>query len=121
VYAQVLLGYEKGAPLPGNGAMRPRFGQVHSERLRNIEVLQLWPLEFPMNTRASTTTRPLATLWRPTLVEVRAFEIAFAGLERVEIAGSRRWTIQRWLCDPMTYADAVRKQAESKAETWRWA
>jgi hypothetical protein len=120
VYVRVCFGYDGGVPTPGNGEMRPRFGQLYSYTVRNVPVLQLWPLDFAMNTRASTTTKPLATLWRPTLSSVHVTEIAFSGFERAEIAGRRRWLIQRWQCEPTNYQDAKRSEAKCKAETWRW-
>lgn len=91
-----------------------------SDKIRDVEVLLLWPLDFAMNTRASTTTKPLATLWRPTFGGVMATEMAFGGFERFQIAGRRRWMIQRWKCEPMSYAEAKRGEERCRAEVWRW-
>jgi hypothetical protein len=48
-------------------------------------------------------------------------EVSFGGFERVQLAGRRRWTIQRWRCEPVNYQDAKRREAECQAEKWRWA
>jgi hypothetical protein len=120
MYVRVLIGYERGVRLPGNGATRPRFGQLYSDELRNLEVLHLWPLDFPMNTKASTTVRPL-TLWHPTCSGVTISDIAFTGLERLRLPdGGSCWVFQRWLCEPMTYSDAKAGQAQAESEKWRW-
>jgi hypothetical protein len=86
-----------------------------------MKVLLLWPLDFPMNTRESTSTKPLATLWRPSVSAVTAIEMSFGGFEAVRLAGRRRWMIQRWQCEPMTFAEAKRREAQCKGEAWRWA
>jgi hypothetical protein len=121
VYVKVCLGYDGGAHAPAHGAQRPLFGQLYTDTIKSFDVLLLWPLDFPMNTRASTTTKPLATLWHPMLSVVVVNEMAFRGLERVQHAGCHRWMVQRWLCEPMDYQDAKRREAECKAQTWRWA
>lgn len=120
MYARVCLGYDGGVPAPAHGEQRPLFGQLYTDTVRSIHVLLLWPLDFPMNTRASTTSKPVATLWRPVLSSVAVNEMAFRGFECAPLAGSRRWMIQRWLCEPMPYQDAKRLEAKCKAETWRW-
>ncbi|MRD49363.1 hypothetical protein GHT07_18970 [Caenimonas koreensis DSM 17982] len=121
MFVKVCLGYDGGVPTPGHGEQRPLFGQLYSDKVRHVDVLLLWPLDFATNTRASTTTKPLATLWRPTLSTVMVNEMSFGGFERVQLASRRRWMIQRWRCEPMTYQDAKRREAECKAEKWRWA
>jgi hypothetical protein len=116
----VCLGYEKGVPSPAHGAKRPLFGQVFSDTLKSVEVLHLWPLDFAMSTVAAPTVDPLATLWRPHLSGVLQIHFGVSGLERVSIAGERRWVTQRWLCQPMSFADAKRQHDEVQAQTWRW-
>lgn len=120
MYAKVSFGYECGVPNPDHGERRALFGQVFSEWQRGIEVLQLWPLDFAMNTRENTTVSPLATLWRPTLSGVMIDAFGVSGVERIDLAGQRRWTIQRWLCTPVGYESARKQETERKAEHWRW-
>jgi hypothetical protein len=120
VYVKVCLGYDGGVPTPAHGEQRPLFGQLYTDTMHDVEVLLLWPLEFPMNTRATTTAEPLATLWRPVLSTVTVNEMSFRGLERVKLAGHQRWTMQRWCCQPSSYHDAKRLEAQVKAEAWRW-
>lgn len=41
------------------------YGQLVSGWVKGVLVLELWPVDFPLNTRASTSKRPLHTLWHP--------------------------------------------------------
>lgn len=71
--------------------------------------------------RSGESRKPLATLWRPELSGVMHSEFGVRGLEAIQSAGKRRWVAQRWLCEPMNYAQALEEQKRVQAETWRWS
>lgn len=121
MYAKICLGYDGGVPAPAHGAQRPLFGQLYTSVVQQREVLHLWPLDFAISTVHTTSSKPLATLWRPTLSGVMTSEFGVGGVERALLAGQPRWVIQRWLCQPLSLADAKRQEAEAKSEKWRWA
>lgn len=119
MFVKVCLGYDKGVPTPAHGAQRPVFGQLYSDWHKQREVVDLWPLDFHMNTKASTRVKP-RRLWRPEPAWVLHSEFAISGVERAEIAGRRVWVVQRWMITPMSFAQAQEEENQVKAERWRW-
>jgi hypothetical protein len=85
------------------------YGQLVTERVRGMQRLELWPVDFPMNTKATTTVEPHC-LWKPEVSAVLEYGFAFSGLERV----GRRWVAQRWFCEPCAPADILRDLREEE-------
>jgi hypothetical protein len=81
-----------------------RYGQLVTDRIRGMQRLELWPVDFPMNTKAPTTLEPQC-LWQPQVSVILEHAFAFSGLERV----GRRWVAQRWMCEPCTHSDIARE------------
>jgi hypothetical protein len=100
VLVKVYFGYVDGVANRSTCAGQPAYGQLVSERVRGVQRLELWPVDFPMNTKTTTTITP-ARLWRPEVSVVLEHAIAFSGLEQVR----RRWVAQRWFCEPKSAAD----------------
>ena len=78
----------------------PAYGQLISERVKGLQVLELWACDFPLNTRASTHLAPLHTLWKPQLSVFLESQFGMTGMERVPAGNRWRWVAQRWLCEP---------------------
>jgi hypothetical protein len=104
VLVKVFFGYVDGVARPTVLSGPRLYGQLVTERVRGMQRLELWPADFPMNTRASTTVVPHC-LWKPELSVVLEDAFAFSGLERV----GRRWVAQRWMCKPCAPADVLRE------------
>jgi hypothetical protein len=85
------------------------YGQLVTERVRGLQRLELWPMDFAMNTKATTTVEPQC-LWKPEVSAILEHAFAFSGLERV----GQRWVAQRWMCEPCTHADIVRELREEE-------
>lgn len=107
VFVRVHFAYRQGVPLPTAYSAPSSYGQLFTERVRGVLRLELWPLEFSPNTKATTSLQPRC-LWRPELTVVGDFGIAFTGMEK----DGARWVLQRWLCDPQGYADLVKDRDE---------
>lgn len=101
VIVKVYLGYADGVAKPSVWSGPPLYGQMVSDNFRGIQRLELWPIDFPMHIKASTTNtvKPWC-LWKPEVSVVLENAVAFSGLERV----GRRWVVQRWMCEPTTVA-----------------
>lgn len=95
------FGYRDGVPLAGVHAAPPVFGKMISERVQGLQVINLWAHTFPMNARTKDRT-PLAALWRPQVSCFLDIEFALSGLER---RANGQWVAQRWMVEPMTFAD----------------
>lgn len=107
VLVKVFLGYEAGVAKPTATYGQPVYGQLVSERVKGIQYLELWPFDFPLNTKASTQLQPLHCLWKPQVSVFLVTQFAISGMERLP-AGSRwRWVAQRWLCEPMTLSSIL--------------
>ena len=79
-------------------ATSPRvFGQLISDRQRDVSVLHLHRLEWVHN--AIEASPPLATLWQPVLAGIGHCDIVIRGLEGVVKGPVRRRTTQKWLSD----------------------
>jgi hypothetical protein len=87
----------------------PLYGQLVTERVRGMQRLELWPVDFAMNTKATTTIEPHC-LWKPELSVILEHAFAFSGLERV----GRRWVAQRWMCEARAPADILRELREEE-------
>jgi hypothetical protein len=109
VLVKVFLGYSDGVAYASVTAASPIYGQLVSERLEGIMLLQLWPWDFPMNTKASTTIEPLHVLWKPEVSVALESSIAFTGLERLRAGQRWRWLAQRWYCEPKTSTDILQE------------
>lgn len=109
VLVKVFLGYSNGVAHTSVSAAPAVYGQLVSERVKGILLLELWPWDFPMNTRASTTTAPLQVLWKPEVSVVLELCVAFTGLERLRAGQRWRWLAQRWYCEPKTHTDILRE------------
>lgn len=83
------------------------YGQLVSGWVRGVLVLELWPVDFPLNTRASSSKRPLHTLWHPRVSAFLETQFGISGMERLPAGDAGRWVAQRWLCEPKAYQDAV--------------
>jgi len=107
VLVKVFLGYEAGVAKPTSMSGAPVYGQLVSERVKGVQYLELWPFDFPLNTKASTQLQPLHCLWKPQVSVFLVTQFAISGMERLP-AGSRwRWVAQRWLCEPMTLSSIL--------------
>lgn len=107
VLAKVHLGYRDGVQLPSATSGPAIYGNVISDRVDGVDVLQLWPYDFPISAR-SPESEPLATLWKPMVSGFLATEFGLTGYE-CRSAGSRpRWLLQRWFVQPMSRADIER-------------
>lgn len=112
---KVHFGYLGGVRLPSTFAAAAVYGNLFSDQVHGMTVLHLWPTDLAMNTRETTTRRPVASLWRP---EVGAFldtEFALRGLERIERGANVQWVAQRWYCRPMSFSDIQRELADVEA------
>lgn len=118
--AKVHLGYLAGARHPSATAARPFYGALLSERVKGLDVVHLWPHDFAANTRATTTTEPLATLWRPGFSGVLSTSFALSGLERARAENHWRWHAQRWFCEPMTRELLVAALERDERESPSW-
>lgn len=87
------------------------YGQILSERVHGVPVLQLWPHDFPISAKTEDS-RPLASLWRAQVAGVGQIDVSFTGLERQAWNGAARWFAQRWTCEPTTFADIVKALSE---------
>lgn len=108
MFVRVHLAYRQGVPLPSTWSQPAHFGQLFAERVRGVLRLELWPLEFAPNTKATTSVRPLC-LWRPEVTAVGDFGLSFTGLEK----DGGRWVAQRWLCEPRSLA-ALQKERDEQ-------
>ena len=107
VLVKIYLGYEAGVAKPAAMGGPPIYGQLVSERVKGLQVLELWAYDFPLNTRAATDLKPLHVLWKPQLSVFLETQFGLTGMERVP-AGSRwRWVAQRWLCEPKSLRDIL--------------
>jgi hypothetical protein len=104
VFAKVHLGYRDGVALPTVHTSQPIYGNIVSDRVRGMHVLNLWPYDFPMNAKVETS-RPLAQLWRP---QVSCFVQTECGLSGLERNRKGQWLAQRWMVEPMQGADIER-------------
>jgi hypothetical protein len=100
----VYFGCIDGVVKPSVWSGPAQYGELVSQQVRGRQRLELWPLDFPMNTVATATTQPQC-LWRPEVSAVLEAGVVFSGLEKVR----RRWVAQRWLCEPRTRADVTRE------------
>lgn len=107
VLVKVFLGYEAGVAKAAAAAGPAIFGQLVSERVKGVLVLELWPVDFPLNTRASTSQRPLHTLWHPRVSAFSETQFGISGMERLPAGKAFRWVAQRWLCEPKVYQDVL--------------
>lgn len=98
------LGYVDGVALPTVRNAAPVYGRISSERVQGLQVLHLWPHNFPMNARTAAS-KPIASLWRPEISVFLEIEFGVRGLERTP---QGRWVAQRWLIEPMTSAEVDR-------------
>jgi hypothetical protein len=106
---KVFLGYEAGVAKPTAMTEPAVFGQLVSERVKGVLVLELWPVDFPMNTRAITSQQPLHTLWHPRVSAFLEAQFGLSGMERLPVGKRWRWVAQRWLCEPKTYQDMLKE------------
>lgn len=83
------------------------YGQLVSGWVKGVLVLEMWPVDFPLNTRAGTSSRPLHTLWHPRVSVFLETQFGISGLERLLVGSASRWVAQRWLCEPRSHQDAV--------------
>lgn len=104
---QIYLGYEGGVAKPSASSGTPVHGQLVSERVKGVLVLELWPFDFPLNTKASTTVKPLHSLWHPRVSVFLATQFGVSGMERVPAGRGWRWVAQRWLCQPRSFQDIM--------------
>lgn len=102
VLVKVYLGYEAGVAKPTASHGAPVYGQLVSERVRGVLLLELWPVNFPLNTKASTTVQPLHALWHPRVSVFLPTQFGISGMERLPIGKQWRWVAQRWLCEATT-------------------
>jgi hypothetical protein len=116
VYAKVYLGYHDGIAHPAVRTAPPIYGQIISDHVRGVQVLHLWPYDFPLSARAGSDVVPLASLWKPQLSGVLHDEFGLSGLECLHTGGKARWVAQRWLCSPTTFQsiqEAIRQRPAS--------
>ena len=83
------------------------YGQLVSERVKGVQYLELWPFDFPLNTKASTQLQPLHCLWKPQISVFLVTQFAISGMERLPAGQRWRWVAQRWLCEPMTLSSIL--------------
>ena len=83
------------------------YGQILSDRVQGVPVLQLWPHDYPISAKTEHS-RPLASLWRAQVSGVGQIDVSFTGLERQAWNGAARWFAQRWTCEPTTFAEIVK-------------
>jgi len=110
----VHLGYADGVAQPSTEYGTPLYGNIISAAVRGRDVLELWPYDFPMNTRGSTTIEPLRVLWRPLLTGFTETHFGISGLELISAGGRRRWVAQRWFCMPVSLADILRNLEQDR-------
>ena len=100
VLVKVYLGYQAGVAKPTSTHGEPVYGQLVSEWVNGVMVLELWPFDFPLNTKASTTVQPLHVLWHPRVSVFVATQFGISGMERLPVGRRWRWVAQRWFCEP---------------------
>jgi hypothetical protein len=105
VFVKIHLGYRDGVALPSVHASPPMYGNIVSERVKGLQVLNLWPYDFPMNAKVEGS-RPLAQLWRPHISGFMQAECGLSGLERNKRG---QWLAQRWMVHPMSAQDIERE------------
>lgn len=107
-FIQVLVKVFLGGVLKSSAVAGPAsYGQLVSERVRGVLVLELWPTDFALNTRASTSQRPLHVLWHPRVSAFGETQFGIAGMEQVRARDASRWVAQRWLCEPKSYEQVL--------------
>lgn len=104
---KVFLGYEAGVTKPVATSGAPVYGQLVSDRVKGVQYLELWPFDFPLNTKASTQLQPLHCLWKPQVSVFLVTQFAISGMERLPAGRQWRWVAQRWLCEPMTLSSIL--------------
>jgi hypothetical protein len=113
---KVFLGYAAGIAKPTAMTGPPVFGQMVSEHVRGVLVVELWPVDFALNTRASTTHTPLHTLWHPRVSAFLDAQFGVSGMERLPLGAGWRWVAQRWLCEPRSLA-SIQSELRSLAKS----
>lgn len=111
----MFLGYESGVAKPSTTTGPAVYGQLVSGWVQGVLVLELWPVDFPLNTRASTSHRPLHILWHPRVSAFLATQFGISGMERLPSGNRWRWVAQRWLCEPKTYEEVQREERACEA------
>jgi hypothetical protein len=111
VHAMLYLGYENGVQRPTATYGKPLYGQIISTWERNVLVVELWPFDFPVSAKQGSSVKPLAALWRPRVSGFMQADFGLSGLERVRAGPAWRWVAQRWLCEPLTFAEIERRLA----------
>lgn len=113
VLAKVYLGYVDGVACPSPECGPAVYGQIVSEIARGRQVLELWPFDFPLSAKQTSTVKPLRALWKPQVSGFMVTQFGLSGLERVAVGRRHRWVAQRWLCEPMSYEAIRREQREN--------
>ena len=104
MFSRVFLGYSDGTRLPTAHGGGPLYGNLLSETVHGMLVLHLWPYDFPLNARTGES-QPVASLWRPQVSAALQIGFAVSGLECQQVRGKSRWLAQRWMVEPVTFAD----------------
>src|SRR5688572_15183552 len=112
MFAKVHFGYLDGVPRASHYSQFI-YGQMFSEIVRGRDVIHLWPYDLPY-TAIDKNSKPLASLWRPTLTGVLQTAFGISGVERLKRGGRSQWVAQRWLCEPTTYADIHQSHSHAK-------
>jgi hypothetical protein len=115
VLVKVYLGYQAGVAKPTATHGEPVYGQLVSEWVNGVMVLELWPFDFSLNTKASTTVQPLHVLWHPRVSVFVATQFGISGMERLPVGRRWRWVAQRWFCEPKTLADILNELTANEA------
>ncbi len=87
-------------PLYAQGIQTPQpalLGQVFTERIRGVLVVNLWQLHWT-ETQTDKGT-PLAVLWNPLFCGATYDSFIVSGLEAWQQGQVRRWYAQKWLCE----------------------
>ena len=101
MFAAVSIQLEHGGKTSN---VKSHLGQVLTDHLPSGPVLRLWPPEFLANVHGSRPYEPIATLWEPKLGAVLHGTVSVRGLERVREGRRIRWVLQRWECEPLSFA-----------------
>jgi hypothetical protein len=108
MFAAVSIQLEHGGK---SSNVKSHLGQVLTDHLPSGPVLRLWPPEFLANVHGSRPYEPIATLWEPKLGAVLHATLFLRGLERVREGRRVRWVLQRWECEPLSFA-ALRERLD---------
>lgn len=118
-HAAVELLYQDGTKITPQWP--PLIGQIESGKVKNAEVLFLWPLKWSFSYVGLT---PLAMLYKPEHGYVQNRTLFYIGMECKVRNGKRIWSAQNWRCELLdaksaaTYLDPPKTHGETKPQVF---